>query len=510
MTTARIGWFATHELRLAWRDLAAVVKGGSARRRPFATGLGLLAALAFVHFVVYRIVAGPVREGIEPGLATFTIVGGAILLTWCLIVSQAIESVTRAFYARGDLDLILSSPARTEGLFAVRIAAVAGSGALLAMLLASPIVHVLVAIDGPRWLAIHGVAIAMGASGGAVAVTVTALLFRLVGPAWTRSTAQVVAAIVGAAFAISLQAFAIVTWGGASRFAALTSRAFDASLPHADHPAWLPARAAIGDPAALAAVLALSLVLIVLAMAFVAPRFAGLALSAAGAASRASAEDSRPRPFRTGSAARALREKEWRLLRRDPWLLSQTLMQILYLLPAVLLLWRSFGDRTGVLPILVPVLVMAAGQLAGGLAWLAVSGEDAPDLVGTAPIRPFALTRAKVEAVLGAVGIAVAPLLFGLALVSPAVALLAAAGIAAASASATAIQLWFRARGRRSNFRRRQTSSRLATFAEAFSSILWACSAGFAAGGEWLYAAVAAAVCVAVLIGVRATAPGRA
>jgi ABC-2 type transport system permease protein len=29
---------------------------------------------------------------------------------------------------------------------------------------------------------------------------------------------------------------------------------------------------------------------------------------------------------------------------------------------------------------------MAAGQLAGGLAWLSISGEDAPDLVATAPI----------------------------------------------------------------------------------------------------------------------------
>ncbi|MGC1554222.1 MAG: permease, partial [Bradyrhizobium sp.] len=36
------------------------------------------------------------------------------------------------------------------------------------------------------------------------------------------------------------------------------------------------------------------------------------------------------------------------------------------------------------------------------------------------------------------------------------------------------IQLWFRVQARRSQFRRRQTSSRLATFAEAFSSIGWA------------------------------------
>jgi ABC-2 type transport system permease protein len=53
-------------------------------------------------------------------------------------------------------------------------------------------------------------------------------------------------------------------------------------------------------------------------------------------------------------------------------------------------------------------------------------------------------------------------------------------GITVAAASATAIQLWFRAQARRSQFRRRQTSSRLATFAEAFSSIGWAATAALA------------------------------
>ena len=103
---------------------------------------------------------------------------------------------------------------------------------------------------------------------------------------------------------------------------------------------------------------------------------------------RSVAASAAPRPSRT------LRQKEWTLLLRDPWLVSQTLMQLLYLLPPALLLWRSYGEGTGALVVLVPVLVMAAGQLAGGLAWLAISGEDAPDLVATAPV-PRAPYRAR-------------------------------------------------------------------------------------------------------------------
>src|SRR5262249_3782051 len=107
--------------------------------------------------------------------------------------------------------------------------------------------------------------------------------------------------------------------------------------------------------------------------------------------------------FRAASPRRALRRKEWVLLRRDPWLVSQTLMQLLYLLRPAVRLWKSFGSGADALVLLVPVLVMGAGQLAGGLAWLAISGEDAPDLVATAPVAPRDIIRAKIEAVLGAI-----------------------------------------------------------------------------------------------------------
>src|SRR2546428_1320974 len=56
--------------------------------------------------------------------------------------------------------------------------------------------------------------------------------------------------------------------------------------------------------------------------------------------------------------------------------LSQTLMQLLYLLPPAYLLSRSFYDGGGASALLVPVLIMAAGQLGGGLAWLAVRSEE--------------------------------------------------------------------------------------------------------------------------------------
>jgi ABC-2 type transport system permease protein len=114
------------------------------------------------------------------------------------------------------------------------------------------------------------------------------------------------------------------------------------------------------------------------------------------------------------------------------------------------------------------------------LAWLTISGEDAADLVATAPLSSSRVTRAKIEVVLIAIGVLFTPLVGALVFASPLQAAVTAAGVAIATITATAIQLWFRVQARRSQFRRRQTSSRFATFAEAFSSMGWAATAALA------------------------------
>ena len=91
------------------------------------------------------------------------------------------------------------------------------------------------------------------------------------------------------------------------------------------------------------------------------------------------------------------------------------------------------------------------------------------------------MIRAKIEVVLIAIGVVFARSSPRSLFASPSQACghRRSASIISA-ASATAIQLWFRVQARRSQFRRRQTSSRLATFAEAFSSIGWAATAALA------------------------------
>ena len=107
---------------------------------------------------------------------------------------------------------------------------------------------------------------------------------------------------------------------------------------------------------------------------------------------------------------------------------------------------------------------------------------------------------------MGAIALVFAPLVLWLAIASPLHGVVAVIGIAIAAASATAIQLWFRAQAKRSQFRRRQTSSRVATFAEAFSSIAWAGAAALAAAGTWI-AVIPAIIAIAILAGTRLVRP---
>ncbi|MFD1941791.1 permease [Paradevosia shaoguanensis] len=509
MTTApdTLAWFARHELRLAWREWMAMMTGGRPARR-----VGVIIFLAVLvigmHLLSFALLSPWVASGAAIDKAMLVMLTGTGLLFWTVMLSQVLESVTRVYYSRSDLDLILSSPASSRRLFAVRTAAVALSSTALSALLASPLINVLVLLDGPHWLAAYGVAAALGALATAIALGMTIALFRLVGPKQTRFISQIVAAIVGAGFVIGVQAVAILHFGSISRFSLFQSNEVIEAAPDVGSLLWWPARAATGEPLPALVVIALGLAALVLTVVATSSSYGFHAISTAGLNHIRGRRKPTRRLFRLGSQRQALRRKEWLLLQRDPWLLSQTLMQILYLAPPALLLWLNYGSHAGAYVVVVPVLVMAAGQLAGGLAWLAISGEDAHDLVMTAPVTPRAVLQAKIEAVLVVIAIVLAPLLILMALSSPTLALITAGCAALSAGSATAIQLWFRVTAKRSMFRRRQTASRAATLSEAFASIMWAGTGALLVAGQW-FAIAPTLAAVLVLALARLLSPRR-
>lgn len=501
-------WLAAHEARLAWRDWQGMVTAGNKRRLSTAL-IVMLAVAVLLHVPAYYLIGDFGAAAFHPDKAALFSVTLVTVLFASLLLSQAMETVTRSLYSRGDLDLVLSSPVAPARLFAVRIFANAALIAGVALLLSAPLLDVLVFTHGPIWLAGFVVAATLGFTAGAIAVAITLALFRLFGPRRTRIIAQVIAAIIGASFAIGIQVIAIVNYGTLSRRSFLTAPETLARLPPAESLLWLPARAAMGDPAALALFVSAGALIVALVTAAYAPRLGAISVAATDLVPAHRRNHQHQAVFRVRPPAAALRRKEWQLLRRDPWLISQTLTQLLYLVPPAILLIHNFSSAAGVIVVVVMVMVSVGGQLAGALAWLTISGEDAPDMIATAPVGRAAVTRAKVEAVMGAVAIMLGPLVLALAILSPTATLIAALGVVLAAASTIQIQLWFRAQARRSNFRRRHSSSRIATFAEALVSFSWAAAAGLLAMGTWL-AAFSAAVALIILMATRAVSPRKA
>ena len=105
-----LAWFARHESRLAWRDWISMMTAGR-RRRMTTVVIALSVFAVFMHLIAYPIVQGYAEAGLAPDKTALVVITGMLALSWSLMASQAMESVTRAFYSRSDLDLILSSPA---------------------------------------------------------------------------------------------------------------------------------------------------------------------------------------------------------------------------------------------------------------------------------------------------------------------------------------------------------------------------------------------------------------
>jgi len=116
--------------------------------------------------------------------------------------------------------------------------------------------------------------------------------------------------------------------------------------------------------------------------------------------------------------------------------------------------------------------------------------------------------RAKTEAVMGVIAIIFGPFVVALLVLAPISALITVLGVAGAAASATAIQFWFRAQAKRSQLRRRHTSSLIATFAEALSSFSWAGAGALAPASTWL-ALIEGLFALAIVAGAWVISPAR-
>ncbi len=203
--------------------------------------------------------------------------------------------------------------------------------------------------------------------------------------------------------------------------------------------------------------------------------------------------------------------KEWRLLRRDPLLLSQILLPLLYFAP----LFAVFGSRLGEEGFnrisaagFSSAFVLLVTSFAASLAWLTVSAEDAPDLIASAPVSRDSIDNAKAAAAaLPSVLLLLPPVIGAGIVVSPLVGFWLLLGGAAAIVSTCLIAIWHQTPGNRKEFRRRTRGSLLLNFGRSFVAFGWIGATGLAVSGWPLLAIIPALIALGLMLALHESRP---
>jgi ABC-2 type transport system permease protein len=487
-----IPWLLAHELRLAFRARS---------KRGNVTMLIILFVMVVLMMVVGLPLALALRfVTIRETPALFMLLDLIILAIFTLILSQTLAGAITAFFERGDLDLLLSSPLPPRQVLTVRAVAIAVAPLLWFAGLLSVVIVPAVAFGQVRWLAAYPMLIALAMLASAAGMSLAMALFGVMGARRARTFGQILAALIGAGFFLFGQLRNMLPDRGQQFFAGVMRWADSGVFEPGSPLAW-PALAVLGHPLPLAVIAGGSAALFAVVAAGLGRRFASNASIAAGVSAspaRSSARRVSVQGFEGGLNA-ALMRKELRLLLRDPALLSQVLLRVLYVLPLGFAMLRGAGapHRAAAFSLGAPVtltlaVVFVAGQLAGSLSWITISAEDAPELLACAPVDASRVRWAKLAAAMIPVAALLGPLLLALAWISPWVGLCAAAGASGSAVSAGLINLWFEKPATRKAFRGRRTGSILAGVAEVLSGLGWGVSAGIAAAGSpWAIAPLA-------------------
>ena len=478
-------WLLMHECRLFFYDMGENKPGHAAARGMSVFGMGMiLLAIAIIHFGVWMAMHKmPVLDGEIP---PFMLIGAgiAMLVAFSLMLSLGLTRSVRALFERGDLDLLLSSPLSSRTIFSVRLAGIVFGVSIWFFILLAPVANIGLLLGQPRWLGIYPALSGLAVIASALAMLLTLGLVKTIGVRRTRTVGQILGALTGASVFILTQVFG--NFGKDLRqnvLMQLTPLFQPGGMLDAQSLIWMPARALFGSLPAIMIFLLISLACFWFTAQFTHNFFVRGVQQAGGdqhpvqpsaATGAAVSLPVQPSKLGHGRFRHSLRMtiilKEWRLIARDPQLISQVLLQLLYMGPLFLLVYKG----QTLLPGVAAGLVFLAASLAGSLIWVMVSAEDAPDLLRAAPVRPSLILISKLIAAILPVMVLLAPLLIWLLLQQTILGLAVLVCACAAMLGAALIHLWQAKPGTRAQFNKRGQSQILAGLLEALSSFAWA------------------------------------
>jgi ABC-2 type transport system permease protein len=463
-------WLVLHEIRLALRSGRLTRRGKSIR-------LALLALYAAGGLVLAWALADLT---IAPAPKYLVYASAGLLLLFTFMLTQTLLAGQRALFTAGDLDLLLSSPLPERRVLSAKLLGVAGSAAATFSILLLPIALPTAIWGHPRLLALVPMIVSLAVVAAAAGLGIAILLVRSLGARGARSVGQIVAAFFGGLiFLLSqLSSNGVVR---TSRFSAVSQWMRRTGWGVDGWSAW-PARALFGEIPPLLACAAAAGLVFWGASTLLRTHFLRSWQSAGERTGTRRPKHANGGGGFAASLTGAVVRKELRLLSREPEILFSLLMRLVYLAPVLFLgLKGTAGAAAFRVPALAAIGAVAAGQLAGSLAWLTLSAEDAPDLLAVAPVERATIRRSKLLAALAMAAPFALLVPAVIAARAPLAAAAALVGALAAGWGAGAIELRFGKAQKRSSFAKRQGGSFLVSLLGLFVALAAGAATGAAA-----------------------------
>ncbi len=447
-----------HEMRINWRSL-----GFSPRMQVV---LGLLMT-GYVALSFWFAING-IEERIEPTPYFYIMIllGSIAMLTFNL--SGAMRATQTSLYEHADLELLLTSPAAPQRVMMAKLAGIAMSMLSFNVIFIFPMLIPIALVKNPNLLGLPILIVAIAVFATCIGLGLTLLVVRLIGARAARKAIQIISAVTAASVFIGSQFAVHAGEGEKSGFQSLYVWCLHYGIG-ATGITSLPGRAGFGEPLALGLIIVVAAAVFVFTTAALQQRFMNSFQTAGNYAAPQKNKNQNIAQHFSNSFGWMIIKKDILLMLRDPALIFNLLLQLIFLIPLILGLLK-ITSLFMVIPGAAFLSVFGSGKLIGDITGIAITGEDTPDLLVVAPRTAKQILRLKLLAVviIGGPLMMIIPLL--LVTKSPIAALITLAFTVPAAMITAAIELRFSKTATRRKFTGRKAGSTLANLLNLFVS----------------------------------------
>jgi ABC-2 type transport system permease protein len=401
--SSQLGLLLRHEARLIWRGSLFGGRNGWAL---------LIGAAILLHAIGYGVALGFSHVHLAPTDQVLSATLG-ILFVGGLMLAQAVQRASEVLDDRTDLSWLLSSPVPPRHVLAVRLLAVAGGVSLYWLLLLVPLADGMLFLGRADLAGVYPMLLVLALLVTSCGFAVTFVLLRFCDVRRARALANGFATLVGATVFLGGQTRSLMPAEVSDRFwQSFAPASADAA---ARAPQWLPARALMGEWRPVVVLMGLAIFAAVAVSWGMQAWFAAGAQAVVGAGAAGGARQRADRRIFAQGRFRNLLRKEIRLLHRYPGLAGLAFYYTIYLVPAVVAIARGatlHGPDVSSARLLGVAPVLTSGELARLFISVTMMGDEAAELVRTAPVRAGETRAAKLAAAaLGVLSILGLPIL---------------------------------------------------------------------------------------------------